>query len=154
MAADPPDPVAEEIARIWRSAEPGRLTGRGHPVGDFLEADRWQVLEREDGRLRVRAHLPTQVMNPRGHLFGGFTATYADFVALHTFWAGREPEPGRPWLVTLNMRLDYYAPIAGESFEMDSRVVNRRGSTCWIETHFLDPEGEPLAFAYITLKAI
>ncbi len=148
------DPIADELARVWRSAEPGKLVGRGHPVGDFLEAYDWQVLENTEGHLRVAAHLPAQVRNPRGKLFGGFTATYADFMALHTFWAGRDPQPGHPWLVTLNMRLDYYAPIAGDHFEMDSRIVNRRGSTCWVETHFIDPEGPLLAFAYTTLKAL
>ena len=48
-------------------------------------------LERREGVLRVLAHLPPQVKNPRGQLFGGFTPTYVDFMAIHTFWAGREP---------------------------------------------------------------
>jgi acyl-coenzyme A thioesterase PaaI-like protein len=147
--------------RAWRTSDPRRLVGHGHPVGDFLEAYDWEVLD-------VRAHLPRQVRNPFGALFGGFTPTYVDFVALHTWWAGREPTPGRPRLVTLNMRVDYYAPILCDHFEMDSRVVNRRGSTCWVETRFFGPapggevepdtgpeaRGELLAFAYTTLKAV
>jgi len=160
---------------------PGKLVGRGHGVGDFLEAHEWDVLESRPGRLRVLAHLPPHVKNLRGQLFGGFTPTYVDFVALHTFWAGREWRPGEPWLATLNMRVDYFAPIVGERFEIRSRIVHRGGSICSIETRFLpagplgadspgprsgSPEGEGpvdegpqagprlLAHAYTTLKAV
>ena len=146
--------TAESWTRAWRTSDPRRLIGRGHPIGDFLEAHEWEVLERREGALRVRAHLPRQVKNPFGALFGGFTPTYVDFIALHTWCAGREPTPGRPRLVTLNMRVDYYAPIVHEHFEMDSHVVHRRGTTCWVETRFYCPEGEMLAFAYTTLKAV
>jgi len=139
---------------LWGPPEPGKLVGRGHGVGDFLEAYEWDVLEKELGRLRVRAHLPEQVKNPRGQLFGGFTPTYVDFIALHTCRAGRDSRPGQTWLATLNMRVDYYAPITGERFEMDCRVVNRRGATCWLETRFLDPEGDLLAWAYTTFKEV
>ena len=36
----------EEMLRRWRSDDPQRVVGRGHPVGDFLEAHEWEVLER------------------------------------------------------------------------------------------------------------
>src|SRR5258706_12978389 len=68
--------------RPWASPEPGRLIGRGHPAGDFLEAWAWDVLEEGDGVLRILAHLPNQVRNPRGQLFGGVTPTYVDLVSL------------------------------------------------------------------------
>jgi len=126
---------------LWAPPEPGKLVGRGHGVGDFLEAYAWDVLERREGVLRVIAHLPERVRNPRGQLFGGFTPTYVDFVAIHTWWAGREEaRPGRPWLATLSMRVDYFAPVVTDRFEIDSRVVHRRGSTSWIETRFLPPD--------------
>ncbi|MBW2231791.1 MAG: PaaI family thioesterase [Deltaproteobacteria bacterium] len=139
---------------FWGPPEPGKLVGRGHAVGDFLEAYEWDVLEKELGHVRVRAHLPQQVKNPRGQLFGGFTPTYVDFIALHTCRAGRDSRPGRTWLATMNMRVDYYAPITSDNFEMDCRVVNHRGSTFWIETRFLDPEGSLLAWAYTTFKEV
>ena len=68
----------------WTTPEPGRLVGRGHPAGDFLEAWAWEVLEEDVGYLRVAAHLPDHVKNPRGQLFGGFTPTYVDLIALFT----------------------------------------------------------------------
>jgi acyl-coenzyme A thioesterase PaaI-like protein len=147
------DAAGREIAGLWGPPAPGKLVGRGHGVGDFLEAYAWDVLERREGLLRVLAHLPPQVRNPRGQLFGGFTPTYVDFVAIHTWWAGREPRPGHPWLATLNMRVDYFAPIVTERFEIQGQVLHRSGSIAWIETHFLDPEGNRLAFAYTTLKS-
>lgn len=148
------EPVDEQPPGLWGPPEPGKLVGRGHGVGDFLEAWDWDVLERREGLLRVRARLPHQVRNPRGQLFGGFTPTYVDFVAIHTYWAGREPRPGRPWLATLNMRVDYFAPVVTERFEIESRIVHRGGSTCWVETRFFDPEGSLLAFAYTTLREV
>ena len=163
--------VPEELMRIFTPDDPRRVIGRGHPVGDILEAYKWEVLVRETGRLRVRAHLPEAVRNPRGQLFGGFTGTYVDFLALFTYWAGREEERARrrPWLATLNMRVDYFRPVTGPKFEMEGRVVHLRGSTGMVEARFYEagpqsgpqsgsqsgpgPEGNPLVYAYTTLKA-
>jgi len=153
-----PERIPDELIRILKPQDPRRVIGRGHPVGDILEAYEWEVLERELGRLRVRAHLPRGVCNPRGQLFGGFTGTYVDFMALFTFWAGREEERARrrPWLATLNMRIDYFRPVVGPYFEMEGRVVHLRGSTGMVDARFYDdgagPEGSPLVFAYTTLK--
>jgi acyl-coenzyme A thioesterase PaaI-like protein len=151
--------IPEELIRILRPDDPRRVIGRGHPVGDILEAYEWEVLERELGHLRVRAHLPATVRNPRGQLFGGFTGTYVDFMSLFTFWAGREEERAqrRPWLATLNMRVDYFRPVVGPHFEMEGRIVHLRGGTGMIDVRFFDdgpgPEGSPLVYAYTTLKA-
>ena len=75
---------SEPIARPWITTDPKRVVGRGHPAGDFLEAWAWEVLEEGDATLRVSAHLPDRVINPRGQLFGGFTPTYVDLIALLT----------------------------------------------------------------------
>jgi acyl-coenzyme A thioesterase PaaI-like protein len=164
--SEPADSAAPPPGPLWAPPVEGKLMGRGHPVGDFLEAYDWDLLEQRDGLLRVAAHLPAQVKNPRGHLFGGFTGTYVDFLALHTFWAGREPRPGNPWLATVNMRIDYFAPVVGARFVMEGRVVRRTESICSVEARFLDvadaaeapgPEGESasmLVFAYTTLKIV
>lgn len=140
--------------RIWAEPAPGKLMGRGHNAGDLLEAYDWDVIERRDGLLRVGVHLPDALRNPKGELFGGFTPTYVDLVALQTYWAGREASPGHPWLATLNMRVDYYAPVRGPRFEIEGRVVNRRGAMTFIETLFFSPEGEALAYAYTTLREV
>jgi len=139
------------MMRPFRNPPAGRAIGRGHPVGDFLEAWAWELLERTDGRLRLRAHVPEAVRNPRGQLFGGFTPTYVDLIALLTFRAGREESGPHRWLATLNMRVDYFEPIH-DTFEVESQVVRRRGSNAWIETRFLDPDGTLLAFALTTLR--
>ena len=79
----------------WRAPEPGRLMGRGHAAGDFLEAHEWRILEERPGFLRIVAHVPTRAKNPRGQLFGGFTPTFVDLVALHTVRAGQQ-RPAQP----------------------------------------------------------
>ena len=143
--------------RAWAPREPGQLIGRGHPAGDFLEAYRWKVLEESAGRLVISAHLPDQVKNPRGQLFGGFTPTYVDLIALFTVRAGQREELGgeiRSWLATTNMRVDYFEPILGPEFVIESNQVKKRGRTHFVETRFLDSSGELAVFAVTTMREV
>src|SRR5437016_8110435 len=128
------DPKA--AIHAWRTREPGRLIGKGHPAGDFLAAYDWDVLEERAGYLRVEAHLPAHVRNPRGQLFGGFTPTYVDLVALFTVRAGEQrlAQRFRTWLATTNMRVDYFEPIVGPEFLIESRLLKKRGRTNFVET--------------------
>lgn len=142
----------EGLRRVFAERAAGRLMGRGHPVGDYLEAYDWELLEERDGFLRLRVHLPPQVRNPRGDLFGGFTPTYVDLVALLTYRAGQPPTSPRGWLHTMNMRIDYFEPIQ-DGFFIESEVIRKRGRNGWIETRFLDGHGTLLAFALTTLRA-
>ncbi len=125
--------------------------GRGHPAGDFLEAYDWRIEEERPGYLRIAAHLPAQVKNPRGELFGGFTPTYVDLVALHTVRAGARESGPRVWLSTADMRVDYFAPVRDERFVIESEVLNRSGRTHHVQTRLLDREGALLALAMTTL---
>ena len=138
----------------WRDTAPGRLIGRGHAAGDFLEAHAWEVLEERAGHLRIAAHLPDHVRNPRGQLFGGFTPTYVDLVALFTLRAGGRDAPRRGWLATVRMEVEYLAPVTGERVEIVSEVTARRGRRAWIQTRFLGPEGEPLVLAATVLQTV
>jgi len=143
-------PSAEQMLRRWRSDDPKRVVGRGHPVGEFLEAHEWEVLARGEGRLEVRAKPPERVMNPRGELFGGFTTTYLDFFALHVFQTSRPPDAPPRWLSTASLRIDYFAPLTGPSFEMHGEVLNRSGRTGQIETRFV-VDGRLCAIGQVTL---
>jgi acyl-coenzyme A thioesterase PaaI-like protein len=144
--------VPEAVRRAFRERPPGRLLAPGHPAGDFLGAPDWELLEEREGFLHVRATLPDRVRNPRGHLFGGFTPTYVDLVALCTFRAGQHERPAWGWIATLNMRVDYFEPITG-AFDIVSCVVRRGGATAFVETRFQAPEdGRLLAFALTTLR--
>ena len=141
------------FVRAWTRREPGRLLGRGHTAGDFLEAPDWHLLEEGPGFLRIRAHLPERVKNPRGQMFGGFTPTYVDLVALFTVRAGDAPGRAAPaWLATTNMRVDYFEPIVGPEFLIESRLVKVRGRTRFVETRFLDLSGELAVFAVATIR--
>src|SRR5262249_9158833 len=123
---------------------------------DFLEAYDWKVLEEDAGFLRIRAHVPERVKNPRGQLFGGFTPTYVDLVALFTVRAGeqRVEQRFRTWLATTNMRVDYFEPINGPEFMIESRLVKRRGRTNFVETRFFDPANTLAVFALTTLREV
>src|SRR4029078_13278189 len=134
--SQPPQVETHPLLRAWASRRPGQLLGKGHPAGDFLEAYHWTGLEESPGVLRVRAHLPAHVKNPRGQLFGGFTPTYIDLVALLTVRTA--PTPGRTaaptWLATTNMRFDYLEPVLGPRFVIESRLLKSRGRTRVVDT--------------------
>jgi acyl-coenzyme A thioesterase PaaI-like protein len=140
----------QEIERPWLPAPPGRLLGRGHPVADFLEAHEWRVLEHEPGRYRIEAHLPPQVKNPRGQLFGGFAGTYVDLLAVYTARSAAQHVPSG--LVTVNLRIDYFEPIGDARFILESRVVHSRGKNHLVEVLFKSSEGKLLVFAITTLR--
>jgi len=56
-------------------------------------------------------------------------ATYVDLIALFTFRAGRRRDGPWHWLATVSMRLDYYEPVLGPSFVVESEVRHRRAAT-------------------------
>lgn len=155
------EPDFGQAMAAWGTPPPGRLLGRGHPAGDFLEAHDWELLEERAGYVRLDAHLPAHVRNPRGQLFGGFTPTYVDLVALLTVRAGRRHEVvsaaasgtdlPRSWLATTNMRVDYFDPIVGPRFTIESTLERRRGRTCFVATRFLQ-DGELAVFALTTMR--
>jgi len=149
-------PMGAGSVRAWTAPEPGRLMGRGHPAGDFLEAYEWELLDEAPGLLRLSCHLPAHVRNPRGQLFGGFTPTYVDMVALQTVRAGRRQEWSagpRNWLATTNMRIDYFEPILGPRFEIESRLEKARGRTRFVSTRFLQ-DGEMAVYALTTMREV
>lgn len=124
----------------------------GHPVGDFIDAPSWKVLEHTPGHYRVEATLPQCVLNPLGILFGGFTPAFADMIALLT--AHSVPADEWHWLRTINMRVDYFEPIEAKPFIMDAKVVTQRGKTFLVEVRFEDHAGTMLAFAITTLREV
>jgi acyl-coenzyme A thioesterase PaaI-like protein len=136
-----PEPSFDLRRLRWATPEPGRLVGRGHTAGDFLEAYEWLVLERRDGYLRIDAGLPDHVRNPRGQLFGGFTPTYVDMVALFTVRVGTDVDGApRHWLATTHMSLDYFEPITGPRFVIDSELERKRGRTNFVVTRFFQDD--------------
>ena len=144
-----PDDNAPPKRRPWFPDMPDRLFGRGHPVGDFLEAYEWRVLGHAPGRYELEVHLPPQVKNPRGVLFGGFTSTYVDLVAVRTAHSlGTDPR----WMITANMRVDYLEPVADERFRIESRVIHSRGRTHLVEVAMKALDGRLLTFSLVTLR--
>jgi acyl-coenzyme A thioesterase PaaI-like protein len=153
---DPEGPeAADAVRQAWRNPPPGRVLGRGHPAGDFLEAYDWVVLEERLGHLKLDVALPERARNPRGQLFGGFTPTYVDLVALLTVRAGEERSKATSprWLATTNMRVDYFEPIVGPRFVIDSTEERRRGRTHFVATRFYQDD-QLAVFALTTMRRV
>lgn len=154
MSDGAPPERAEGAWRAWSAPPPGRLLGKGHPAGDFLEAYDWDVLEQRDGYLELELGLPDHVRNPRGQLFGGFTPTYVDLIALFTVRTGRRRDgPPTSWLATTNMRVDYFEPIVGPRFRVTSTLEKRRGRTLFVATRFYQ-DGELAVFSLTTMREV
>ena len=139
-----------EYPRPWLPPPPGRLLGRGHPAGDFLEAYDWTVLDHTPGSFKIEAHLPAHVKNPRGQLFGGFTPAYIDLVAVrtvHSLVAG-----GLRGVITLNMRVDYLEPVQDGRFRIESRIVHSRSKTHLTEVLLKSLDDKLLVFSIVTLR--
>jgi acyl-coenzyme A thioesterase PaaI-like protein len=141
----------------WRTFGPGRVIGRGHPAGDFLEAYDWSVIEQRPGYLKLDVHLPRHLRNPRGDLFGGYTPTYVDMVALRTIVTARAPGDTATWLTTMSMRVDYLAPIVADRFVIEGEEMHTRKGVHLVEVRFRATDAkaaELLAFAVVTLRDV
>ena len=129
------------------------LIARQHPAAALLEAQQWNVIEIEPGSVHVECHMPDPVLNISGFLFGGFTAVYVDLFAI---WACVTTMTSpRPWMATVNMRIDYLEPIVIPGFRAKSRLINKRKRDYLVETSFLSHDRESdqlLAFALTTLR--
>jgi acyl-coenzyme A thioesterase PaaI-like protein len=125
----------------------------GHCAGDLLEAPAWHVLEESEGQVLIDAHLPAQVLNPRQQLFGGFTGTYVDMLAIYTI---RTLFPDRQdyWVSTINMRIDYLEPVLGPRMRMRGELINQGRSTALISVTFFDQAGIKLVYALVTLRLV
>lgn len=131
--------------------QPGQLIGRGHCAGDLIEAYKWKVIEEREGFLRIRAGVPPRVQNLRRHLFSGFTPTYVDLVALRTL---RTTHPPVAQPATVSMRLDYFEPIVGPEFIIESQILKKRGRTIYVETRLFDPAKGLAVLAQTMLREI
>lgn len=123
----------------------------GHNAGDLVESVKWKILREERGLVEIDAHLPAHLLNPRQQLFGGFTGTYVDMVSIYTvrtlFPAGQFQ-----WSATVNMRIDYLAPVFGPRFRLLGELISDGNSTCLVATTFLDNDGNKLVYAITTLR--
>lgn len=124
----------------------------GHNAGDLVEANKWKILREERGLVDIEVHLPEHLMNPRKQLFGGFTGTYVDMISLYTCRTLFDSTTNAGWSATVNMRIDYFAPVLGPRFKLLGELINDGRSTCLVATTFSSLEGEKLVYAITTLR--
>ena len=124
----------------------------GHNAGDLVESYKWEIITEAPGKLEVKAHLPKKLLNPRDQLFGGFHGVYVDLMSICVSRTLLSYTQTFKWSTTINMRIDYLSPVEGESFLLESEVINDGKSTCLVATTFRSTEGRKLVFAIATLK--
>ncbi len=124
----------------------------GHNAGDLVESSKWKILREERGLVEVDAHLPEHLLNPRNQLFGGFTGTYVDMISIYTVRTLFASQQEFQWSATINMRIDYFAPVLRPRFLLKGELIQDGRSTCLVATHFTDMEGNKLVYAITTLR--
>jgi len=124
----------------------------GHNAGDLVESYKWSIIKKIPGELEVKAHLPERLLNPREQLFGGFHGVYVDLMSIYAARTLLTDTQSFKWSTTINMRIDYFAPVKGESFLLNSEVINDGKSTCLVATTFKSLKGVKLVYAIATLK--
>jgi acyl-coenzyme A thioesterase PaaI-like protein len=124
----------------------------GHNAGDLVESSKWKILLEERGLVEVDAHLPDHLLNPRGQLFGGFTGTYVDMISIFTVRTLFKSQEDFKWSATVNMRIDYFAPVLGPRFLLKGELIKDGRTTCLVATHFTDIQGNKLVYAITTLR--
>ena len=124
----------------------------GHNAGDLVESYKWKILREERGLVEVDVHLPDHLLNPRNQLFGGFTGTYVDIMSIYTTRTLFTDSEEFRWAATVNMRIDYFAPVQGPRFLLKGEVINDGRTTCLIATHFTTVDGTKLAYAITTMR--
>ena len=102
----------------------------GHSAGDLVESYKWKILTEERGLVEVDVHLPDHLLNPRDQLFGGFTGTYVDMISIYTVRTLFTEESEFKWSSTVNMRIDYFAPVLGPRFLLKGELIKEGRSTC------------------------
>jgi acyl-coenzyme A thioesterase PaaI-like protein len=125
--------------------------GPGHPAGDLLNGPDWRIIEEAEGRFVVDVPLVAAAKNYRGHLFGGFAPAYIDLIALRTVSAGRSLDVPHGWLLTLGIRVDFFEPVEGPRFLIESEITVRRGRTLFVEVRLRDNQRRLLLFSTATL---
>ena len=124
----------------------------GHNAGDLVESYKWSIIKKTHGELEVKAHLPERLLNPREELFGGFHGVYVDLMSIYAARTLFTDTQSFKWSTTINMRIDYFTPVKGDSFLLNSEVINNGKSTCLVATTFKSLEGIKLVYAIATLK--
>ncbi|NKB32316.1 MAG: hypothetical protein GKR91_04390 [Pseudomonadales bacterium] len=124
----------------------------GHNAGDLVESPKWKILKEEAGLVEVDAHLPGHLLNPRNQMFGGFHGTYVDMISLYAVRTLFNEQNQFKWSSTVNMRIDYFAPVMGPRFLLRGEVINDGRTTCLVATTFSDFDGNKLVYAITTLK--
>ena len=124
----------------------------GHNAGDLVQTQHWKVLEESRGRVRVDVPLPQHLLNPRNQLFGGFTGIFVDMISIWTVRTLFEDRNQFQWAATVNMRIDYFAPVLGPRFVLHGDLVNDGNTTSLVSTTFLDEGGNKLVYAITTMR--
>jgi len=126
----------------------------GHCAGDFLQSGEWKTVVDEPGEVTFEIHLPQQVLNPHGELYGGFTGTYVDLVAIYAVKRLFTGQANLLRTFTVNMRLDYLEPIVGPRLFLESKILKNGRSTCLVSTHFISHDDALLVHALTTVKKV
>lgn len=101
-----------------------------------------------DDACRVEFEVHDFMFNPQGSLHGGITALAMDVSMGHCL--NHLHGPG----ATLEMKVQYCAPMRSGRVCAEGRLLKRGGSVCFLESRLTDSAGELTAIASATWKIL
>lgn len=110
--------------------------------GPFFEHLSMRVLELGPAHSLVEMEVGRKHLTPFGGLHGG---AYASVIDTAAYWSAYADLPEGAGLTTLDLRVDFLAPITSGKIRVRGRCLNK-GRTLWLtEATAFDPENHPLA---------
>lgn len=129
----------------------GWFNSAAQPACDAAVGARLVGCDKEAGSVELTFDAPVEFLNPRGAIQGGFAAAMLDIcVGLPVLLASDT----RKVPVTLNLNLNYLAPVPAGALRGTGRIVRLGRSIAYVAGELLDPDGVLLVTAVQTAKLV
>jgi uncharacterized protein (TIGR00369 family) len=110
--------------------------------GPFFKHMSMRVTEMGVGYALVVIEIGKEHMNPFGGLHGGAIASAIDTAA---YWSAYCELPEESGLVTIDLKVDFLAPVSGEKIMIDGRRIKAGKTICLTEAKMSDRKGRILS---------
>ncbi len=128
-----------------------------HAFGEVVNASPFyrlmsmELVELSWGRCRVDIAVEEKHLQPFGNVHGGVYSTLVDTAG---FWAAYSRVSEEAALTTVEMKLNYLAPLSKGRLVARGRCLKEGKTLCLSETSVEEPSGRLLAHGMVTLMVV